>query len=203
MSVTVCSPPRQSNCRPARLQGRPSLEAVVRLFCSVNRSKSTDDFRFYRKQNALSDAIDRAALAINKHGKRQSHQRRISRSTLKEARHTLLGVEGRLKASASFRELFETIERALRGVSGAGELFVYDTAQRIGAYLDLLPEDVYLHAGTREGARALGLNARAKYIPKSDFPLELQCLEAHEIEDLLCIYKKQLAALNRLGSTSL
>ena len=38
-----------------------------------------------------------------------------------------------------------------------GELTVYDVAHRIGAYLQLEPDVVYLHRGTRIGARYLGL----------------------------------------------
>jgi hypothetical protein len=38
---------------------------------------------------------------------------------------------------------------------------MYDTALRIGAKLKLFPTKVYLHAGTRLGARALGLDDSA------------------------------------------
>ena len=34
---------------------------------------------------------------------------------------------------------------------------------RIGAKINLFPTKVYLHAGTRRGARALGLDDRAKH----------------------------------------
>ena len=40
-----------------------------------------------------------------------------------------------------------------------GELVVYDTALRIGARFGLEPEKVYVHRGTREGVRKLGLDA--------------------------------------------
>ena len=43
---------------------------------------------------------------------------------------------------------------------GIGSLTVYDTATRIGAFLKLEPDRVYLHAGTRDGARALGFDQR-------------------------------------------
>jgi hypothetical protein len=41
------------------------------------------------------------------------------------------------------------------------EEVVYDIAHRIGAYLRREPEAVYLHAGTREGARALNLGGES------------------------------------------
>jgi hypothetical protein len=81
-------------------------------------------------------------------------------------------------------------------LSGIGELYVYDTAFRLGAYLALLPVDVYLHTGTRAGARALKLNVDRKFIPIDEFPTALRHLQAHEIEDFLCIYKSKLQEQN-------
>lgn len=69
---------------------------------------------------------------------------------------------------------------------------VYDTALRIGAKLGLEPERVYLHAGTRVGARALGLDWRAPSILSQDLPSQLRLLPAWQVEDLLCIYKEYL-----------
>jgi len=43
-------------------------------------------------------------------------------------------------------------------VPGFGKLAVYDVAMRIGIWRDIWPRYVYLHAGTRKGARALGLS---------------------------------------------
>ena len=40
-------------------------------------------------------------------------------------------------------------------VKGFGELSIYDTAVRIGAHLRIEPDKVYLHAGAREGIKAL------------------------------------------------
>ena len=77
-------------------------------------------------------------------------------------------------------------------VGGLGELYVYDTALRIGAKLNLLPNKVYLHAGTRSGAEALGFDGKATVLNVSDLPRELQKLEPHEIEDVLCIFKADL-----------
>jgi hypothetical protein len=76
---------------------------------------------------------------------------------------------------------------------------IYDTAHRIGSKLRLSPECVYLHAGTAEGARFLGIDTKEEFIPKVSLPIELQKLEPHEIEDLLCIYKEELRQLLRLG----
>lgn len=61
----------------------------------------------------------------------------------------------------SSEALHALVARQLREVAGIGELYVYDTAFRIGAYLRLPPTRVYLHAGTRDGARALQLDYRS------------------------------------------
>jgi hypothetical protein len=86
-------------------------------------------------------------------------------------------------------------ERTAKGIGGIGELTIYDTAHRIGAYLRLAPENVYLHAGTRQGAKALGFKGSWASIPRREFPKALSRLRANEIEDCLCIYKNNLRSI--------
>ena len=81
------------------------------------------------------------------------------------------------------------VRDAIGPIHGIGDLTIYDTALRIGVNLGLWPTRVYLHSGTRVGARALGLNWRAPHIEPDDCPAELQLLRPHEIEDCLCIFK--------------
>ena len=68
----------------------------------------------------------------------------------------------------------------------------YDVAIRIGSYLGLHPELVYLHAGTRKGLKNL-MKGKVKdnFIKKEDLPEPFKSsdLTCHEIEDILCIYK--------------
>jgi hypothetical protein len=77
-----------------------------------------------------------------------------------------------------------------------GELYVYDTSLRIGAYMGIWPQKVYLHAGTRKGAKALGFPSTARSIDPLAMPIEMSQLEPREMEDFLCIYKAHLAKLN-------
>jgi hypothetical protein len=77
--------------------------------------------------------------------------------------------------------------------AGLGELYFYDTALRIGAKLGVLPQAVYLHAGTRAGATTLGLIVDGSVLLKSELPELPQKLQPHEVEDVLCIYKKYFA----------
>jgi hypothetical protein len=69
---------------------------------------------------------------------------------------------------------------------------IYDTAVRIGAKLDMSPDRVYLHAGTRAGARVLGLEWRADSVELSALPSAFRGLPGFEVEDILCIYKHDL-----------
>ena len=86
--------------------------------------------------------------------------------------------------------LIRTVEEC--SVSGFGVLAVYDTSLRLGSWLDALPTMVYLHAGTTQGARALGLDCSQKVIQVNDFPEPLKDLEPYHVENFLCIYKKKI-----------
>ena len=89
------------------------------------------------------------------------------------------------------------IERYTSDIYRFGKLAVYDTACRLGVYLELEPEVVYLHAGTIKGARALGLDTSRSYLEMDELPRPLRLLEPWECEDFLCIYKVELAKLKR------
>jgi hypothetical protein len=123
-------------------------------------------------------------------GKRWAHQRRIPGAALEKATDRLR--RAGLEKARSFDDLIQRVNSAVRSIRGIGELYVYDTALRIGAHLRLLPREVYLHAGARMGARALHLDYRSASIPLDRLPVELRRLEPHEIEDVLCIYKDWL-----------
>jgi hypothetical protein len=135
----------------------------------------------------------KAALAQRPDGKRFSHQRRIPGAALEASHRRLMNVISTLESAASFGELFQIVEDAIGDIPQIGELTIYDTALRIAAWRHLEPEEVYLHAGTRCGAQALGLNVRRTFAALTEFPPELLRLRAQEIEDVLCIYKDVLA----------
>jgi hypothetical protein len=69
-----------------------------------------------------------------------------------------------LDSCRSFADLHAVVSRAIRSVPGVGELTVYDTALRIGAKLGFARERVYLHAGTRQGAKRLALDWQAESV---------------------------------------
>jgi len=140
----------------------------------------------------FEEALERAALAIDDDGKRFSHQRRLRGSPLRNARNILSGGAQELRRCDSFDQLHNLIKEHLNGIRGLGRLYYYDTALRIGASLRLMPKRVYLHRGTRDGARALGLDWRADSLDPRALRKELAVLEPHEIEDFFCMYKDQL-----------
>jgi hypothetical protein len=179
-----------------------NIAAIVRDYRARHRERARREVRYYMIQHSLEDAIREAALARLPSGKRHPHQRRIPLRILQAAERRLQAIAGQLQAAKSFAGLHRLIECKIRSIRGIGDLAVYDIAHRIGAYLRREPEAVYLHAGTREGARAL--NLYGKTIEVSDLPAGLQKMSPAEIEDCLCIYKDALRGRDlRIGTRTL
>lgn len=87
----------------------------------------------------------------------------------------------------SFHALYCWVESVASRVKGIGPTTTYDVARRLGVWVELKPEIVYLHAGTAKGAKKLGVTG--KVAPLNAFPLEIQELGATHAENFLCIYK--------------
>jgi hypothetical protein len=172
----------------------------------MNLQEIVDDYRkrhapgamaelksFDEKETTLEAAVERACLTIKSNGRQESHHFRREKAHLKAGAERLLGHLEEIRAVTNFAKLLTLCERLLStSLQGLGPLYVYDTALNIGAHLGHLPKGVYLHAGARDGARALGLNAESRMLFMFDLPVELQVLEPFEVEDLLCIYKAEL-----------
>ncbi len=169
-----------------------NLAVSIRHYISNHRVRHQTELDWFRNQPTLTKAIEVSAMATNQHGKRLSHQRRLKKVVLEEAKDTLWEAENALKECKNFEILLECIEIRTRSICGIGELYRYDTALRIGAYLEVSPEKVYLHAGTREGAKILGIDPKLRHIDPTILPKEFNQLSPDEIEDALCIYKKHL-----------
>ncbi len=138
----------------------PRWKAILLDYDRRHCCHCDEQISWFQKQPSLHAAIETAARAVDERGRRFSHQYRIRRTAILEATAALLAVEEQLGRTRSFDGLFEVVSKQLQDVAGIGELYRYDTAFRIGAYLRLFPTRVYLHAGTRGGARALGLDHR-------------------------------------------
>jgi len=145
-----------------------------------------------RNQENVEDAIIYAALSENHLGKRNSHQYRLKKITLEQFAASLLDVKEEIMKAKSFEELFGIIE--FNKPKGVGDLTCYDAALRIGAKINLYPEKIYLHTGTRRGAeKILGKKVNRKFILKSELPDSFQnaAISSAEIEEILCMYKDQ------------
>ena len=165
--------------------------AIIRHYKSVHYPNHIEEHKWFKNQTLLSNAIQNAALSINQKGKRFDHQRRLKISCLENACQILLRLENRIKRCRTFDELINLIKDTLQNVAGVGELYYYDTALRIGAKLGLSPQRIYLHSGTRQGAKMLRISKGRSWIETKDVPKELQSLTPDEIEDILCIYKSR------------
>ena len=169
------------------------VEIAVDDYIEHHRPRAARELEYFsRVLRSDEEAVSRAALAQLPNGNRHPHQRRIPRAALEESRDRLLENLPQLRASANFDDLFELINALIRPIPKVGELTVYDTALRIGARLGLEPEKVYVHAGTRDGAHALGFAGDRHAIELDELPAPIRRLTAREAEDLLCIYKSKL-----------
>jgi hypothetical protein len=168
------------------------FNVIIDDYIKKHRNGAQNELRYFRIQRSLDDAIRLAALAEKPGGKRFDHQRRIPKKVLDHCYLILKKNTTKISKAHSFEELHSIISDLIEGVKGIGKLMVYDTALRIGAFLNLNPENIYLHAGTKVGAKKLGLDCSQKCISPKVLPLELRKLKLCEIEDVLCIYKTVL-----------
>lgn len=196
-------PPAASSCaQPSKIESseQMSLAAIIRHYLQHYQPLHDHELTWFRNQSSLEDALGTAGEARDDRGHRYSHQRRIKSHAIREATRRLGDAHDNIQRSSSFHELWNTIDSLLEPIEGIGELYVYDTALRIGAQLGLKPERVYLHAGTRTGARQLGLlNGRdesKEWLEMKEVPAPLRSLSPSDVENLLCIYKSRLPRSN-------
>lgn len=165
------------------------LSKLVEIYRRKNAAKHKGELDHFRGLPTLRETVEAATMAIGPDGKMLRHQRRVGKEVLAEAKTALLNRLSDIKACGSFAELQELILTSTAAIDRFGSLAVYDTALRIGAKLNRLPEAVYLHAGTKAGAKALGLEVSKPFLKTAELPEPLKQLEPHEVEDFLCIYK--------------
>lgn len=165
---------------------------------------------FIREFSGLSDLHSQILGGIN--GGLCDHQNRIGYKRMEQAYNRLkeygFNDYGELIQNDNkyifhtFEDLYDTIWYALREyknlpIIGIGELTVYDIATRIGYCQkpSIQPKDyVYMHAGTRVGAKRL-LKRRIKQKEPIQVFEKIDCLKgmaAWQIEDYLCIAKNSI-----------
>jgi hypothetical protein len=159
------------------------------------------ELHWFEGQNSLKMAVARAAVARSRKGKRLSHQRCVSRFALRSAHDILTKNLGLIKSCTSFVELHDLVGTLTFPIKGIGPLYVYDAALRIGAHMTSgashLPKEVYLHAGSLLGAVEIQhlksiIPNKVAIVKTSIFPAPLNSLDACELENLLCLYRRCL-----------
>jgi len=140
----------------------------------------------------LQSVINSASLATNQTAKRHPHQYRLKQVNLQLLADTLNQRSSEVLNAKTFDELYNVV--ASTAISGVGPVTIYDTANRIGKYLGLEPEYIYIHAGTKVGLEKLIGPTKLHKVTKNLLPepFNTSDLSAAELEDVLCIYKRLL-----------
>jgi hypothetical protein len=177
-----------------------TFDQIVADYIRTQRPYTRAEMMDFVNEPSPSAAIRRAALCEMKDGKRHPHQRRIPKNLLEHVEAKLQAIRRKLSNAADFAALHSLVEREIGNIKGIGALTVYDISHRIGAHFGKAPERVYLHAGTRVGARVFSITGDS-FDPKI-LPKAFARLAPSEIEDCLCIYKAELTGSSRHDSRS-
>ncbi len=134
---------------------KKKLEDIVNEYKIDHQKNSESELQWFSNQKTLSNAVSQAALALKENGKKCDHQRRIKKPALEDSEKKLIKEIKKIEQlkNKNFDGLHNEVGELIGGIKGIGELTIYDTALRIGAKLKLEPKKVYLHAGTRVGAK--------------------------------------------------
>jgi len=184
-----------------------ALRKIIRAYKKVllsrfERCESLSEEQAF-KQYDFPTALKKATLSKCPNGKRAFHQRRIPGNLLDHWYRCCGTVKARrgLLSAEKFNEIYYTLIeiRDGRELKGIGALTVYDTALRIAFNRGrrLYPQQVFLHAGSLVGARALlgQENIRGKMVlSRLDFTggsrIVWDEFMPHEIEDFLCCCRR-------------
>jgi hypothetical protein len=186
-----CSPRFGDRCCPRTTsKAKYTLAELVDEFFEQDGCCQCDEIVAYQNK-PLKNAIIMAARADRGDGELHSHQKWLRPETAKAAESILLKCIGQIATCKEFDTLHELIKSKLN-IPGAAEMYWYDTAFRIGISMGIYPKKVYLHRGTRDGAKNLGIWNGKDVLKMSELPRELQKLEPYQVEDFLCMCKDAL-----------
>ena len=134
-----------------------TFDEIVNDYTYEYRDEARAEMCFFEIQRTPSVAIRKAALRELPSGKRHPHQRRIPRTLLEQVEARLQRIGRKLAKAADFAALHRLVEGEIGNIKGIGALTVYDISHRIGAHFGKAPRLVYLHAGTKTGARVFNI----------------------------------------------
>lgn len=168
---------------------RQVLQAVVDHFNRRFAPNKRREQEMIRSLPNLAAAIEMAGQARKPDGRREPHQRRRQRQTLDECTRILLAHEADIARSKDFEDVYAWVDKLLHEVLDVGALYTYDIATTIATWMGFAPQQVYLHAGTADGAACFGIARKVKRIKPAELPAPLSGVPADDLEDILCIYK--------------
>ena len=136
--------------------------------------------------------------------KKNWHQRRLTNETIECMAQKLDALNLEEREIRDFESLIELVRKP--SIKFFKHTNSYDFAFRYGLNHEILPEKyVYIHSGAKQGAEVLRnagfveFSSNENRIPIESFPLELRKLSAYDLENFLCVMKKQLEYLKPNG----
>ena len=142
----------------------------------------------------LRIAIQRAVRSRRPNGKFHHHQSKQA-PYLPAYERVLISKAGTIRRCRSFHELYLVLKT--NTIRGIGRLAWYDISTRIGAYLGLRPERIYVHTGVLMGLTALGYTGFNKrdWIEMHELPRPCRREDPDFVEDFLCTYREAFLLL--------
>ncbi|MBD8489188.1 hypothetical protein IFO69_10565 [Echinicola sp. CAU 1574] len=166
--------------------------------------------KFYKNLPNFKEVVENAGNAVvpnnttgcdNNKTMFAGHQNRVGKKRCQDGAELLLQAPfyEALEKAKSFEDIFEITEEVKTKVFGLGDLWSYDTAQRIGLAKSYYPKAVYLQTGTLLGAKELvkrglvdGKALRGqRSVPQTVFSKVFRDLPCYMIENLLCVGHNQ------------
>lgn len=111
-----------------------------------------------------------------------------------------------IKAVDNFEKLYNIIKECSETKLQFGQLSIYDAAVRIGAFLGIKPDFVYIHTGVKAGVTVLeelGYTneqlSNRYFAPLKEFPVEMHEMTEISAENFSCKSKDKFKMLPRKG----
>lgn len=188
---TKCKPVAYQSCKGKNLIFYDyHLQSLTQEYMKIyGESYDVEDIWWGDKTLTWEQAVARAWKSRFEDRNMHPHQYRVS-NHLPEGLKLALDNQKQPEIFQDFDALHDWIQNICRDVWGLGATTAYDVARRLGAWLGLKPDLVYLHAGTAQGAKKFGINKKTAEL--SEFPPEIQALGATHAENFLCIYKDHI-----------
>lgn len=93
-----------------------TIQDIVSGYIQHRRESAEEEYLWFANQHTLAEAVSCAALALDKAGKRLSHQRRIQKSVLVKSKRRLLAALPTIAKAKSFEELHQIVKAIIRPI---------------------------------------------------------------------------------------